>query len=155
MDVSGTTEQIRRSTEEATDQIRQDLEYRLAYYVEHPEFIDQRLRELDEEWDIERSLEANASGLIILATLFAILGRRRYLLVALAVSGFLLQHALTGWSPPWPLLRRLGLRTQYEIELERYALKFLRGDFDQAAEQRTKPDGALKALDGREYRIGT
>ena len=28
-----------------------------------------------------------------------------------------------------PLLRRLGVRTQSEIEYERYALKLLRGDF--------------------------
>jgi hypothetical protein len=29
-----------------------------------------------------------------------------------------------------PLLRRLGVRTAREIELERIALKALRGDFD-------------------------
>jgi hypothetical protein len=41
-----------------------------------------------------------------------------------------MQHALQGWCPPLPLLRRLGVRTQQEIERERYALKALRGDFD-------------------------
>jgi hypothetical protein len=43
--------------------------------------------------------------------------------------GFLLQHAVQGWCPPLPLLRRLGVRTADEINEERYALKALRGDF--------------------------
>ena len=40
-----------------------------------------------------------------------------------------LQHALQGWCPPVPLFRRLGFRTEAEINQERYALKVLRGDF--------------------------
>jgi hypothetical protein len=32
-----------------------------------------------------------------------------------------------------PVLRRLGYRTQTEIEQERYALKLLRGDFKEVA----------------------
>jgi hypothetical protein len=48
------------------------------------------------------------------------------------VAGFLLQHALQGWCPPLPVLRRLGVRTADEINQERYALKALRGDFAQA-----------------------
>jgi hypothetical protein len=46
------------------------------------------------------------------------------------VSGFLFQHAVQGWCPPVPVLRRLGFRTAYEIEEERRALKALRGDFE-------------------------
>ncbi|HET9942578.1 MAG TPA: hypothetical protein VFR05_04515, partial [Terriglobia bacterium] len=41
----------------------------------------------------------------------------------------LLQHAVQGWCPPVPLFRRLGIRTQREIDEERYALKAMRGDF--------------------------
>jgi hypothetical protein len=52
----------------------------------------------------------------------------------LAVQGFFMQHALSGWCPPLPVLRRLGFRTQYEIEQERYALKALRGDFQELPE---------------------
>jgi len=48
------------------------------------------------------------------------------------VSAFLLQHAIQGWCPPVPILRRLGFRTADEINRERYALKVLRGDFDVA-----------------------
>ena len=51
------------------------------------------------------------------------------------VGGFLLQHAVQGWCPPVPVFRRLGVRTQTEIDEERYALKALRGDFHHAAVQ--------------------
>ena len=45
------------------------------------------------------------------------------------MSFFLLQHAVQGWCPPVPFFRRRGVRTAREIEIERYALKALRGDF--------------------------
>jgi hypothetical protein len=40
-----------------------------------------------------------------------------------AAATFLLQHALQGWSPPVPVLRRLGFRTANEIEAERRVLR--------------------------------
>jgi hypothetical protein len=54
---------------------------------------------------------------------------RRFLVLPVAVTAFLLQHALQGWCPPVPVFRRLGVRTAAEIDRERYALKALRGDF--------------------------
>jgi hypothetical protein len=39
-------------------------------------------------------------------------------------------HAIQGWYPLLPLFRRMGIRSQDEIDRERYALKALRGDFD-------------------------
>jgi hypothetical protein len=95
--------------------------------------ISRRLVELDHEWDIERTLEANAATVSLLGlALGAFVDRRLFVLPAL-VGGFLLQHAVQGWCPPVPLFRRLGVRTQREIDEERYALKVLRGDFAQAA----------------------
>jgi hypothetical protein len=55
--------------------------------------------------------------------------RRLFVLPAL-VAGFLLQHALQGWCPPITFFRRRGFRTASEIDHERYALKALRGDFE-------------------------
>jgi hypothetical protein len=54
---------------------------------------------------------------------------RKFLYLPAVVAGFLLQHAVQGWCPPVPLFRRMGFRTQSEIDHERYALKALRGDF--------------------------
>ena len=54
---------------------------------------------------------------------------RRWLALPVVVQSFFLQHAVQGWCPPVPILRELGVRTQSEIDQERYALKALRGDF--------------------------
>jgi hypothetical protein len=99
--------------------------------------LSQRLVELDEEWDIERALELNASAVIIAGVLLGLFRQSRWLLVPLAVSGFLVQHALQGWCPPLEVFRRLGLRSSREIERERQALKALRGDY------RNMPDRGL------------
>lgn len=92
--------------------------------------ISRRLHELDHEWDIERTLEANAAGVSLFGLMMGILGSRRWLLLPTVVAGFLLQHATEGWCPPLALFRRLGVRTQREIQMERDALRALRGDFE-------------------------
>jgi hypothetical protein len=105
------------------------FEASIRYHALHPEKIDQRLFELDREWDIERALEANAASISVFGVLMGLMGRRIFFLLPGIVGGFLLQHAICGWCPPAPLLRRLGFRTSSEIHRERYALKALRGDF--------------------------
>src|SRR5205823_697834 len=88
-----------------------------------------RLAELDREWDIERTLEANAATVCLAGLALGATVDKRLFVLPAAVAGFLLQHAVQGWCPPVPLFRRLGVRTQSEIDEERYALKALRGDF--------------------------
>jgi hypothetical protein len=105
-----------------------------------PVFIDERIRELEREWDIERTLEANAASVSLLGLGLGVFVDRRFLLLPAAVAGFLLQHALQGWCPPLPLLRRLGLRTAREIHDEIIALRILRGDFLERVES---PERAL------------
>ncbi|HEY0983063.1 MULTISPECIES: hypothetical protein [unclassified Schlesneria] len=94
-----------------------------------PAAIEQRLAELDEEWDVERTLEANASIVSLVGLALGATVDRRWFCLPAAVSGFLLQHAVQGWCPPLTILRRLGVRTASEIDYERYALKAIRGDF--------------------------
>jgi hypothetical protein len=91
--------------------------------------IDARLAELDREWDTERTLELNAAVLAFSGVLLGKLVNPRWLYLPLGVTAFLAQHALQGWCPPLPVLRRLGFRTRKEIEQERNALKMVRGDF--------------------------
>jgi hypothetical protein len=95
-----------------------------------PAAIHRRLAELDQEWDIERALETNAATAVLIGVSLAASRGRGWLLLPAAVAGFLLQHALQGWCPPVPIFRRLGFRTASEIDHERYALKALRGDFE-------------------------
>jgi len=110
---------IRRQTEE---NVR-----RLAYAG--AEAIEQRLRELDAEWDIERTLEANAATATIVGSILGATVDRRFFVIPGLVAGFLLQHAVQGWCPPLPIMRRLGFRTAREIDEERNALKAMRGDY--------------------------
>ena len=93
------------------------------------EGIDQRLRALDREWDLERALETGAATLTLTGTALGAFVHRRFLVLPAAVAGFLLQHAIQGWCPPLPVFRALGFRTAREIDEERYALKAARGDF--------------------------
>jgi hypothetical protein len=113
----------------ANRQIEQDVAASVRWHAKHPERINRRLGELEEEWDIERTLEANAAAFALTGTLLGIFFHRRLLALPIVVTGFLLQHALQGWCPPIPLFRRLGIRTMREIDTERFALKALRGDF--------------------------
>jgi hypothetical protein len=68
-------------------------------------------------------------------TLGGTVNRKWYLLPA-GVAAFLLLHAVQGWCPPLPVLRRLGFRTAAEIAYERYALKAMRGDFEKMTQNR-------------------
>jgi hypothetical protein len=117
-----------RTDEDVLDGLDDDLRGRVARYAQADEReIAARLEELDREWDVERVLIVNASTLATLG-LLASLRRRPALLLPLVVGSFLLQHGLQGWCPPLTIFRKLGVRTRREIDLERYALKSLRGD---------------------------
>jgi hypothetical protein len=94
-----------------------------------PVFIDERIVQLQREWDIERTLEANAASVSLIGLGLGLFVDRRFFALPAAVAVFLLQHALQGWCPPLPLLRRLGIRTSAEIHNEIIALRILRGDF--------------------------
>jgi hypothetical protein len=134
-----TTERVRAHTaERVNEQIQRQTEANIAYYGARPDRISGRLSDLDEEWDIERALEANAAAIGLLGLLGATRDRR-WLVLPIAVSGFLLQHALQGWCPPLPILRRLGFRTASEIDEERVALRRRRGDFVGASSDAQSP----------------
>lgn len=127
-----TADRVSGSTaDDINAEIRRTTEQSIARHgAAGPAAIDRRLAELDAEWDVERTLEANASTLSLVGLALAATVNRKWLALPLAVQAFLLQHALQGWCPPLPILRRMGIRTAEEIHRERYALKAIRGDFD-------------------------
>lgn len=138
-----TADRTRRNTPEAVNRrIAEQTARRVAALARDPGRTGARLRELDAEWDTERVLEANAATLALAGTLLGLLRDRRFLAVPLVVTGFLLQHAVQGWCPPLPLIRRAGVRTAREIETERAALKAMRGDFERLMQLR---DAILRA----------
>src|SRR3954454_86131 len=78
--------------------------------------LSRRIAELDEEWDIERYLEMNASALAFTGVALGLFVNKKFLAIPAIVLPFLFQHALHGWCPPIPLLRRRGIRTRKEID---------------------------------------
>ncbi|MFS2013502.1 DUF2892 domain-containing protein [Azospirillum sp. CT11-132] len=141
------------TSEDLNRRFAAEIEESLRHHAEHPEHIAHRLDELDHEWDIERTLEANAATLALTGTLLGAFVDRRFLILPAVVTGFLLQHALQGWCPPVPVFRRLGIRTTAEIDRERAALKALRGDFGRIeaisteANPRQRAQAALEAAE--------
>ena len=91
--------------------------------------LSRQIDELNQEWDMERWLETNASALAFTGTILGLLVNKKFFAVPCLVLPFLFQHAVQGWCPPVLFLRRKGVRTRREIDAERYALKALRGDF--------------------------
>jgi hypothetical protein len=146
-----TAERVPQHTPEAYNEaIRRQTEENVSRIVAAgPAAIDRRLAELDREWDIERTLEANAATVSLIGSALGFTVDRKFFALPMVVAGFLLQHAVQGWCPPVPLFRRLGFRTSAEIDHERYALKALRGDFYNLStgsdEDSRRPQQALEA----------
>lgn len=105
------------------DQLQRRLHEHIEYYRKHPEEIQARMKELNREWDIERTLEVNSSALTLTGLLLGATVSRKWLILPIAVQAFFLQHAVQGWCPPLPVLRSMGVRTIQEIESERHALQ--------------------------------
>lgn len=126
-------EEIRRQTEKSVECVA----------AGGPAAIERRLAELDLEWDIERYVETMAPTFTLVGLTLGLTRNRLWLIVPFVVQGFFLQHALQGWCPPIPVLRRLGVRTCDEIEEERFALKTLRGDFRNVATGQTRDASSI------------
>lgn len=138
-----TADRVAVASSSATNRrIRADIEASIRWHAAHPERIDDRLRALDAEWDIERALEMNASALAFSGVMLGAAVDRRWLALPALVTAFLFQHAVQGWCPPLPILRHYGFRTAREIETERQALKAVRGDYDRVS---TAPSPAFLA----------
>jgi len=138
--VPPTTDRVPRHTDQdLNERITRQTEHNVGRYAANPGLIDGRLRELDREWDIERTLEANAATVSLVGLSLGRLVNRRWYILPAVVATFLLQHAVQGWCPPIEFFRRLGVRTQREIDEERYALKLMRGDFHAIDQQSPKP----------------
>ena len=145
---SSTATQVARHTSPHLNaQIEHEAHERIAEYKnrDNHALITRRLDELEREWDIERLLQTNFATLSLVGLALMLKSDKRWLVLAAGVPAFMIQHALQGWCPPLPLLRRLGVRTAREIADERFALKALRGDFDGVG-RATAPDEIVRAV---------
>lgn len=148
--IAPTVSRVSQNTSQAiNDEIHRRMEENVACYANaDADAIEQRLAELDQEWDIERYLETMAPSFTLFGIFMSVVHDKKWLILPAFVQSFFLQHAIQGWCPPMPVLRRLGVRTMEEIDQERYALKALRGDFDhlRGNETATANDRAVDAL---------
>lgn len=146
MAVASTKDRVPLHTaEDVNARIRAEMERRVHALEGNATGIAQRLRELEEEWDVERAIEANASTLAFIGVVLGFFHHPYWLALPALVTAFLFQHALQGWCPPIPVLRRMGFRTVYEIDVERNALKALRGDYEGAASSASAAIAAAEA----------
>jgi hypothetical protein len=143
-------DRVRNHTaQHVNDSIDRKIEESVRFYsTQTREAISQRIGELESEWDIERWLQMNASTIAFTGVVLSQVHSRKWLLLTGTVLPFLFLHAVQGWCPPIPLMRRLNIRTRDEIDREKFALKALRGDFDtlpvpSAAEADKMPRAAM------------
>lgn len=123
------------TAERVNQRIHEDARRRVfAASGESEAQLSERIHKLEKEWDVERWLEMNASALAFTGTVLGLLWNRKFFAIPCLVLPFLFQHAVHGWCPPIPILRRRGVRTQQEIDEEKFALKALRGDFAQSGQ---------------------
>jgi hypothetical protein len=129
-----TTKKVAYHTCQKTNEmIRNDTIARIDRHKCSPDAVlTAELEKLDYEWNIEKCLEANAASLMLLLSILGFQrNQRNWHLLTGTVGFFLLQHSLQGWCPPLPILRKLGVRTTEEINHEKIAYKWYRGDFQQ------------------------
>lgn len=142
---------LERVPAHTTAKVNQKIEAGIAEsvkkYAAQPQMIPSRLMELAKEWDVERAIEANASSISFIGIALGYFIHAYWLILPAMVTGFLFQHAVQGWCPPIPILRRLGFRTAHEIEKERNALKAIRGDYDDVKQSPNKVAAALMAFE--------
>lgn len=104
-------------------EIDRKIEENIHYYsIESPVAIRERMEELDKEWDVERSLELNASLIALSGILLSVIGGKKWLIVPALATVFIAQHAIHGWCPPVSLLRKMNVRTRKQIAKEKFGL---------------------------------
>ncbi|MFO8053671.1 MAG: hypothetical protein R6U19_00720 [Bacteroidales bacterium] len=132
-------DRIRQNTIEMVNQrIDQSINNNIRYYgSQTKEIISKRIKELDMLWDIDRIVQAGATGTSFTTLLMGAIGSKNWWFLTATSLSFLGIYSVHGWAPSVCVLRSLGIRTRQEIEREKYALKALRGDFDEIS---THPD---------------
>jgi hypothetical protein len=113
--------------------------------------ISRRLKDLEQAWSLERTIEATAAAIILVGlAVLAVQESKGWLILPIIGAALVAEHAAHAWCPLVPLLREFGLRSFAELDVERYALKLLRGDFDEISDalqdQSADPDAVLDAI---------
>ncbi|WP_142830004.1 DUF2892 domain-containing protein [Planococcus soli] len=110
-------------------QIERETEARINHFKrQDSQAIHERIDELEREWDTGKVLKAALAGIALSSSLLALTTNKKWALLSGTSSAFMLQYTLQGWCPPLSLIRRKGVRTPNEIQLEIQALRNLLKD---------------------------
>lgn len=100
-----------------------------------------RVAEFDKEWGIERWLELNVSTIAgIGLPIMALTQNLWWRIIPGIILPFLFLHAVHGWCPPIPIMRRMGIRARKAIDEEKHGAKALRGDYHGATYKEASGD---------------
>ena len=126
-------DRVRAASDQRLNQkIDRETERRLARAAsEDGVRLSDRIEDVGREWNTDRFIEAEAAITGITGLALAAAVDLRFLAMPGVATAMLFLHATHGWYPLLPLFRRLGVRSQDEIDREYYALKALRGDFNE------------------------
>ncbi|WP_224247746.1 hypothetical protein [Hyalangium gracile] len=120
----------------APDGVNKRIDERVERCVRHmaqqerPE-ISRYLDKLEREWDLNRAVTVVGSAVALAGLWLARRDGGRWRILGGVAAGLMLQHGLLGFGPLAELVRAIGgVRTRKEIDLEKFALKALRGDFE-------------------------
>lgn len=108
------------------EKIKEDIR---KYAEQGSEAIDKRIRELDSSWDMERALQLNAA-ILVLGGILLYRNNKKWAILSIFATAILAQQAFMGNCGPFKFLRFFGMRSRKEIDKEKFALKALRGDFN-------------------------
>jgi hypothetical protein len=142
------TDRARRHTARSVlRRIDDDTVHHLAEVANDPAAAPRRLGELDREWDLDRTIEAEAATMGLLGLALGVFVRPGFLALPAMVGAGVFLFATRGVYPLLPIFRRAGVRTSREIQRERYAVKALRGDFAaMGAAEKESADPAAQPL---------
>lgn len=91
----------------------------------------QYLAKLEREWDLNRAVMVVGSLMTVLGLWLSRRGGGGWRVLGGVAAGLMLQQGLTGCGSLAGVMRAVGgVRTRREIDLEKFALKALRGDFE-------------------------
>ena len=120
-----TKERVRSSTSRSQNQkIDRETKINLARYKDlDSASIQERIRELDKTWDIERTLMFNAATLSLTGAMLALFVNKKWAIMPAVVTSFLIQHTLQGWCPPLPLFRMMGIKSARSLTYMQQGLR--------------------------------
>jgi hypothetical protein len=131
-------------------EINRDTARSIQYYSHRPaELVSKRIAELDQEIPLEAFVFRGGAALTIVSLVVILLNNknRAARILALVIAVLQLQYSYQGRNPLTDILRRRGYRSRKEIEVEKYSLEALRGDFAAFTELSDPLERARKCLD--------